>query len=205
MQGASVQLSELPGVVGAIRGLPSGVAPCLELLVLTGARPKDITSLRRGSLQLAGDETWDAERPARAFKPFRRPLSAASLRLLYGAVQRLADSEDDALVFPGESGAEMASAALLRRLRSIDPRLSLTTFRSCFAEWLALTQAPVSAAQVALGLKPTEWDVKFRFSADANKNMRDRVRTLMEAWAGLCLQGTSPATSIPQLRSFDRQ
>jgi integrase len=191
--------------------LPWREAPAFmaKLLAMTGSMGAlalafaILTAARSGEVRMA---TWDEidfqaalwTVPAarmKADRAHRVPLSETALTLL----RPLAEARQNALMFPGPSGAalsDMTLTAVLRRMGRGD--LTAHGFRSTFRDWAADTGRSADAAEAALAHMPASKVV----AAYARSDLLDLRRGVMADWAAYL---TRPPAAVVPLTLSTRQ
>lgn len=182
------QMTEFMDMVGGCDGLG---ARALEFLILTAARPGNVTAARWSQIDLER-ATWTI--PAEDMKIEDNgdhvvPLSSAALELL----KKMPRIEDNERVFPGEKGdlSDATMRAVIERDNArydtpkwLDPKSGREIvphgFRSTFRDWAGdMTHYPKDLAEMALAHA-----IENKAEAAYRRNqMVERRRPLMEDWA----------------------
>jgi integrase len=166
-----------------VRARPAMAARALELLILTAARTDEVRLARWSEVDL-DRAVWTV--PALRMKMKREhrvPLSTAAVAVLRRL--RIANTDSDALVFPGQKPghpmSNMAMEMLLRRLAA--KQCTVHGFRSTFRDWAGeCTQHPREIAEAALAHAVGNETERAYRRGDSFARRRD----LMEAWADYC-------------------
>ena len=175
---AALPYRQLGQFMAKLRRIDSLAARALELQILTAARPGDVVSARWPEFGLKG-AVWTI--PAGRFKAKLEhtvPLSPPALALL----KNLGRSSD--YVFPGRSGTGgMTTAAGMKLLRTMQPRITQHGFRTTFREWADhCTDYPAEVIAHALGPQSRDRAAAARLRSDL---IAQRAR-LMSDWAIFC-------------------
>jgi len=192
---AALPAALLPAVMGRLGAASNGVAAlAVQYLVVTAARPSEVTQATRGEIDLK-TRVWSipAQR-MKAGKPHRVPLSRKAVVLLRSLLPPGSMSDPSALVFPGQrTGQSLSltalSKALRRALRGVTAdHATVHGLRSTFADWCAEQGESPELRELALAHAPGNGDGNARGQADTilayrRSDLLDQRRPLMQRWA----------------------
>jgi len=154
---ASLPFDKVPAFVAELRKDISMSARLAEWIILTGCRSNEACGATWGEINWKR-RLWvipaerlktEQNKDAKVAKPFMVPLSLAMIRLLRRAAENRADFEPTDLLFPGMGMFRHApvwrrancptqpytTTAVLRRVRKINPDITVHGFRSSFVLW----------------------------------------------------------------------
>ena len=189
---ASVPYTDIPVFMQKLRTVESVAALALEFGILTGMRSSEFREAEWGRIDLDKKEWTTRIKITSANRPdpyLRVPLSDAALAVL-GQMQPATCH----WVFPGQSVHKAISDTsvrnVLRHLDYSEADANPHGFRTTFKTWAEeTTDFPPHVVEMAIGhVIPA--GVQRAYSAGQLFEVR---RRLMDAWAGWCGQGTSPA------------
>ncbi len=180
---AALPYEDIAAFTKALRGRDGVAAYGLEFVILTAARPGEVTGARWDEVNLE-KAVWTI--PGDRMKSgdeHRVPLSPSAVAVLREMEKvRMSD-----FVFPGQRDGQPLWTDALRRLLERMGHAGLTThgFRSTFRDWAAeRTAYPGEVAEAALAhTVGNKVEAAYR-----RGDLFDKRRKLMEAWAAYCDQ-----------------
>ena len=180
---AALPFDKIGAFMSRLRERPAIAARALELLILTAARTDEVRLARWSEFDL-DRAVWAI--PALRMKMKREhrvPLSQAAVDVL--RLLRIANADQDALVFPGQKpGRPMSNMAMEMLLRRLAARqCTVHGFRSTFRDWAGeCTEYPREIAEAALAHAVGNDTERAYRRGDSFAKRRD----LMEGWANYC-------------------
>ena len=197
---AALPWRDIGGFMRELEAQPGIGAMALRLLVLTAARSGEVRGMTWSEIDFSTGVWTIPGTRMKAGRQHRVPLSAAALDVLRG--MRVGEPPPNALAFPSPMRAaptplsDMTLAAVLKRMGCGD--LTAHGFRSTFRDWCAeATNTPRELAEAALAHTLRD---KVE-AAYQRRDMFDRRRLLMDAWANFCTGGASGATVVQMRRT----
>lgn len=178
----SMPYAELPTFVAELRKRPGVSAAALDLLILTGARTKEVRMATWDQFDL-DEAVWNA--PAsimKANRAHRVPLSPDAVAIL----KSLPREKDNPHVFiGGTAGKPMSDMAMTQLLKRMDRKDGVTVhgFRSTFRTWAAEECLDIPREIAEAALAHSVGGVEGQYQRGDYFNTR---RALMERWAAYC-------------------
>ena len=190
---AALPYEDIATFTKALRERDGVSARGLEFLILTAARPGEVTGARWDEVDLDKEEWTVSGERMKSGVMHRVPLSPAAVAVL----REMETMRVNDFVFPGQRGAQPLWSDALRRLLERMGHAGLTThgFRSTFRDWAAeRTAFPGEVAEAALAhTVGNKVEAAYR-----RGDLLDKWRKLMEAWAAFCDHG--PEGGVVQFR-----
>ena len=196
---------EIGSFVALLRKREAIAARALEFTILTAARTGEVIGGRWKEIDLNKKEWVIPAERIKGGREHRVPLSQRAVAILR-EMARGVNPKDKDFVFPGGKKGKplsnMAMLTLLKRMKRSD--LTVHGFRSTFRDWAAeQTAFPREVAERALAHV-----IKDKAEAAyQRRDLFDKRRKLMDAWAKLCAQNTKRGgnvTNINKLRKAKR-
>jgi integrase len=174
--------TDIPKLMGELRGRDSVSARALEFTILCAARTAEVINATWAEIDIK-EKTWTV--PAGRTKQGREhrvPLSARAVEIL----RSLPRNPDNPFVFPSDIRfrrplSDMAMLEMMRGLRGHGVTVHGTA-RSGFRTWAGETAQPREVAEAALGHVVGDETER----AYARSDLLQRRRVMMEAWASFC-------------------
>ena len=176
---AAMPYGDVPAFMNRVAAREAMAARALEFLILTAARSGEVLGARWSEVDLKRKVWTVPGERMKAGKEHRVPLGDRALGLL----EKLGESRNGDLVFPGEKeGRPLSIMALTMLLRRMDVgHFTPHGFRSAFRDWAGdETEFPREIAEAALAHKVGDETEQAYRRSDA----LDRRRKLMDAWEG---------------------
>ncbi len=210
----SLPYSQMPKFIAALREREGVTARLLEFCILTGARIGSVLQAQWAEIDTE-NAIWSiplAHLKDRAHrkKPFRIPLSARALEILYDVRKIRASNKPDALIFPGARGKQIVETSPTKVLRRMDPAgafwldgdgvraIVVHGFRGSFKSWgYEATPYKDSLIEMCLGHATGNAVERAYLHTDA----LDARRAVMDAWAVHC----DPAAQTTNVIAFERK
>ena len=169
-------------------------ARALEFVILTAVRTGEGLGARWNEIDV-GNRTWaiPIER-MKAAREHRVPLSPRAVAI----VKEMAEIRQNEFVFPGmKQGKPLSNMSLLMLLRELREGITTHGFRSTFKDWCAeCTNTPNIVSEAALAhIVADKVEAAYR-----RRDLFEKRRKLMEAWAAYCGRGDDVADVLPLRR-----
>ena len=190
---AALPYEDIAAFTKALRERDGVSARGLEFLILTAARPGEVTNARWDEVDLDKAEWTIPGERMKSGVLHRVPLSPAAVAVL----RSMEDARISDFIFPGQRDGRPLWTDALRRLLERMGHGGLTShgFRSTFRDWAAEgTAFPGEVAEAALAhTVGNKVEAAYR-----RGDLFDKRRKLMEGWATYCAEG--PQGDIIQFR-----
>ena len=149
---------------------------CLQMLILSGARSREIRELLWSEIDLqAGILTIPASRMKTRIEHII-PLSKQARLVLYEAKQ---NGDDSDLVFPSQTGKIMSEVRLAELCADLALGCVPAGFRSSLRDWCGESQVPFEISEAILAHQEKSATVR----AYARSTYLEQRKPIMEAWA----------------------
>ena len=181
---AALPYEDIAAFTKTLRERDGVAARGLEILILTAARPGEVTNARWDEVNLDKAEWTIPGERMKAGDQHRVPLSPAAVAVL----RSMEDVRVSDFIFPGQRDGRPLWTDALRRLLERMGHRGLTShgFRSTFRDWAAERTAVASEVAEAALAHTVGSKVE---AAYRRGDLFDKRRTLMEAWAAYCAEG----------------
>lgn len=191
--------ADIPAFMADLAEREAVAAKAMQFTILTVARSGETLGATWAEIDLdAAVWTIPADR-MKAAKEHRIPLSAPALAILQEVQGLNTTGQQDAAVFPGQSGGHlsgMAMAMLLRRMERGD--ITVHGFRSTFREWAGETTA--FAREVVEHALAHQLADKAEAAYQRGSLFPKRVK-LMQAWADYCTSPMAGGANVTPIRA----
>ena len=169
-------------------------AAALEFLILTAARTSEVSGARWDEIDLAARMWTIPGARMKGAREHRVPLSEAAL----AALDRMKATKVTSS-FPSDPARGLGKMAVLKQLKRMGySGLTVHGFRSSFRDWAAeRTSFPSEVAEMALAhVVGSKVEAAYR-----RRDLFDKRRRLMEAWAEYCAKAPAKKSSVIALRA----
>jgi len=178
---------EAPAFITALRSRTGIAARALEFVILTAARTGEGLGARWNEVDLDARMWTVSAVRMKAGREHRVPLSSRAIAIL----KEMAEIRQNEFVFPGmKQGRPLSDMSLLMLLRELREGITTHGFRSTFKDWCAeYTHTPNFVSEAALAhIVADKVEAAYR-----RRDLFEKRRKLMEAWAAYCGRGDDVA------------
>ncbi|MCA3632095.1 MAG: integrase arm-type DNA-binding domain-containing protein [Methylobacterium sp.] len=182
----------LPAFVARLRTRQAMAALALEFAILTAMRTEEVLGATWGEIDLIKALWIIPAARMKAENEHRVPLSPRAVEILE-TVKALGSE----FAFPSDGGGKLSSMAMLMLLRRMGVTDTVHGFRSSFRDWAGeCTSFPREVCEMALSHTITN-------KAEAaywRRDLFDKRRRLMEAWASYCSTEKQSSGTVTPIR-----